>query len=211
MAVLAHKIKERAVIRQNIKLEIQVKTRASEITNANQNLESTYKELKDTEYHLTQSEKMASLGTLADGVSHDIDEPAMSIKSVTDSSKLLIDKTIMKLENSKDLKEIKEDEEFIDTLYFIRNNNFLTTIASGKITRIVQSLKNFAGLDEAEFQDVDIHVGLNSTLSLLHHELKNRIEIVKEYGKIPRIHCYPNQINQVFMNILVNASQAIER
>jgi len=108
------------------------------------------------------------------------------------------------------LKEIKEDEKFIDTLYLLRNNNLLTIIASEKITRIIQSLKNFAGLDKAAFQDVNIHDGLDSTLTLLHHEMKNRIEIVKEYGDIPKIHCFPNQINQVFMYILANASQAIE-
>jgi len=210
MAVLVHKIRERSVKVQNLKLEVQVKARTSEIANANQQMESAYKELKDTEYQLAQSEKMASLGTLAAGVAHEIDDPVGSIKSATDTSSRLIDKITRTFETSKELKEIKEDEEFIDTLYFLRNNNYITNIASEKITRIIQSLKSFAGLDEAKFQDVDIHDGLDSTLTLLHHEMKNRIEIVKEYGEIPKIHCFPNQINQVFINVLSNASHAIK-
>ena len=210
MAVLVHIIRERNIKAQNLKLEVQVKTRTSEIANANQRLESAYKELKDTEYQLAQSEKMASLGTLAAGVAHDIDDPAESIKSAADSSSRLLDKIIRTFETSKELKEIKDNEEFIDTLYFLRNNNYITTISSEKITRIIQSLRSFAGLDKSEFQDVDIHDGLDNTLTLLHYEMKNRIEIVKEYGKIPKIHCFSNQINQVFMNVLSNAVHAIK-
>jgi signal transduction histidine kinase len=75
---------------------------------------------------------------------------------------------------------------------------------------IVRSLKNFARLDEAERKKVNIHEGIESTLSLLRHQLKNRIRIVKCFGDIPEIECYPNELNQVFMNILVNAAQAIK-
>ena len=210
MAVFVHKIRERSVKVQNIKLEVQVKARTSEIANANQQMESAYKELKDTEYQLAQSEKMASLGALAAGVVHEIDDPVGLIKNATDTSSSLIDQITRTFETSKELKEIKGDEEFLDTLHLLRNNNYMTNIASEKITRIIQSLKNFAGLDEAEFHDVDIHDGLDSTLTLLHRETKNMIEIIKEYGKIPKIHCFPNQINQVFMNVLSNASHAIQ-
>lgn len=210
MAALVHKIRERNIKVQNLKLEVRVKTRTSEIASANKHLESAFKELKDTQYQLAQSEKMASLGTLAAGVAFDIDDPARTIKSATDASSRLIDKIIRTFETSKELKEIKDNQEFIDTLYFFRNNNYITTIASEKITRILQSLRSFAGLDESEFQDVDIHDGLDSTLALLQYEMKNRIEIKKEYGKIPKIHCFSNQINQVFMNVLSNAVQAIK-
>jgi ligand-binding sensor domain-containing protein/signal transduction histidine kinase len=210
MALFGHKIKVKSVEAQNLKLETRVAARTSEIAEGNRQLQSTYKELKDTEYQLAQTEKMASLGTLAAGVVHDINSPIETIKDMPDSSSRLIDKLTKILETSKNLKEIKEDEEFIDTLYVLRNNNFLTIISSEKIARIIQSLKNFVGLDEAKFQDVDIHDGLDSTLALLHHEMKNRIEIVKEYGNIPKIHCFPNQINQVFMNVLTNAFQAIK-
>ena len=72
------------------------------------------------------------------------------------------------------------------------------------------SLRNFARLDEAEFKTADLHEGLDSTLTLVHHELKNRAVVKKEYGDIPPIRCHPNQLNQVFMNLLVNASQAFK-
>ena len=82
-------------------------------------------------------------------------------------------------------------------------------MASERIAKIVKSLKNFARLDESEFQKADLHEGLDSTLTLLEHELKNRIEVNKHYGTIPELACYPNQLNQVFMNIMANAIQSI--
>jgi signal transduction histidine kinase len=75
---------------------------------------------------------------------------------------------------------------------------------------IVRSLKNFARLDEAERKKVNVHEGIESTLTLLQHQLKTRIRIVKQFGDIPEVECFPNRLNQVFMNILVNAAQAIE-
>jgi signal transduction histidine kinase len=86
-----------------------------------------------------------------------------------------------------------------------RNNE----VATERITKIVWSLKNFARLDEAERKPANIHEGIESTLTVLQHQLKNRIRIVTEFGDLPEIVCHPNQLNQVFMNILVNASQAI--
>ena len=71
-------------------------------------------------------------------------------------------------------------------------------------------MRKFARLDQAVKDRVDIHSGIESTLTLVHHELKNRIKVHKEYGKLPPVSCYPNQLNQVFMNIFINASQAIE-
>ena len=76
--------------------------------------------------------------------------------------------------------------------------------------RIVRSLRNFARLDEAELKKVDLHEGIESTLTLVYHEYKNRIEIVRDFGALPEVECYPNQLNQVFLNILVNAIQAIK-
>ena len=76
--------------------------------------------------------------------------------------------------------------------------------------KIVQSLRNFARLDEAERKSADLLEGLESTLTLLHHELKNRIDVVRDYEAIPEIVCSPNQLNQVFMNVLVNAAHAID-
>ena len=75
---------------------------------------------------------------------------------------------------------------------------------------IVGSLRRFARLDEAELDEVDLREGIENTLTLVQHELRNRVEVERDYGDIPRVKCYPNQLNQVFMNLLVNASHAIE-
>ena len=86
----------------------------------------------------------------------------------------------------------------------------MTLLATTRIVEIVRSLRNFARLDEAEKKQVDIHEGIESTLTLLHHELKQRVDVVRDYGELPEIECYPNQLNQVLMNLLTNALQAIE-
>ena len=86
----------------------------------------------------------------------------------------------------------------------------ITKDATERINILVKSLKNFARLDEAEMQEANIHEGLLSTLALIKHEIKNKIEIEKIFGDIPLIKCKPNALNQVFMNLLINASQSIE-
>ncbi|MCQ2957690.1 MAG: ATP-binding protein [Candidatus Gastranaerophilales bacterium] len=85
----------------------------------------------------------------------------------------------------------------------------VTKEALRRISNMVKSLKNFTRLDEAKKKEVDIHEGLNSTIDLIAHETKNRIEIKKEYAELPLISCYPDYVNQVFMNILLNACQSI--
>ncbi len=82
--------------------------------------------------------------------------------------------------------------------------------ACERIVKIVRGLRNFARLDEAERKKVDLHEGLESTLTLVNHKLENRVEVVRDYGEIPQIECFPSRLNQVFMNILVNACHAIE-
>ena len=104
---------------------------------------------------------------------------------------------------------IKQDSRLTKVLDSIDSSTSVNQTAMERIVKLVKSLRKFARLDEAEQDEVDIHEGLESTLLLVHHELKNRIEVHREYGDIPRIYCYPNQINQVFMNIIVNAGQAI--
>ena len=100
-----------------------------------------------------------------------------------------------------------KDPEIADIMQEI---NHIDSEAIQRISNIVVSLKKFVRLDEAELQEADINKELDLTLELIRHETKNRIEIVKNYGKLPLINCYPNMLNQVFTNILVNACQAIE-
>lgn len=156
-------------------------------------LTKTLSELKDTQLKLINSEKMASLGQLVAGVAHEINTPVASIKSNNEIMK----KLISKIENE-DIAEILEEINGIDTE------------AIGRINRLVVSLRKFVRLDEAELQSADINKEIDLTLDLIRHETKNKIKIIKNYGDIPPIKCYPNMLNQVFMNLLVNASHAIK-
>jgi len=152
---------------------------------------------------LIQSEKMAALGLLVAGVAHEINTPMGAIHSNNDIMTRAVGKVRKLLERAPD----NEVRRLLDILGEVCRNN---EIATERIMKIVRNLKNFARLDEAERKKVDIHEGIESTLSLLRHQLKSRIRIVKCFGDIPEIECYPNELNQVFMNILVNAAQAIK-
>lgn len=169
-----------------------------EVKQKNTKLEHTLKELKETQLQLINSEKMASLGQLVAGVAHEINTPLGAINSNND----ILNKLIKKLSENKDDKAVLESIESI---------NLTDKEAIRRISGIVQSLKRFVRLDESELQSADINKELDLTLELIKHEIKNKVEIVKNYGDIPLIRCYPNMLNQVFMNILVNACQSIEK
>ena len=156
-------------------------------------LKQALKELKETQLQLINSEKMASLGQLVAGVAHEINTPVASIKS----NNGLLAKLIPQIENP-EISDIMQEINQIDSE------------AIERISKMVYSLKKFVRLDEAELQEADINKELDLTLDLIRHETKNRIEIVKNYGKLPLIKCYPNMLNQVFTNILINACQAID-
>ncbi len=156
-------------------------------------LKKTLRELQDTQLKLINSEKMASLGQLVAGVAHEINTPVASIKSNNEITKKLISK-IKDKELSALLSEVNE----------------IDSEAISRINGLVVSLRKFVRLDEAELQEADINKEIDLTLDLIRHETKNRIAIVKNYGKLPPIKCYPNMLNQVFMNILINATHAIK-
>lgn len=156
-------------------------------------LKETLQELKDTQLQLINSEKMASLGQLIAGVAHEINTPVAAIKSNNE----IFSRLIEKIDND-------------NLLELFKNINSTDKEAIQRINQIVISLKKFVRLDEAELQLADINKELDLTLDLIRHETKYRITVNREYGEIPQIKCYPNMLNQVFMNILVNACQAIE-
>ena len=154
----------------------------------------TLTELRDTQLQLINSEKMASLGQLVAGIAHEINTPFASIKS----NNAIMKKLIQKLDNA-DIKEMFEEINEVDN------------VAVARVHDLVISLKKFVRLDEAELQEADINKELDLTLTLIRHETKNKAEIIKNYGELPMIKCYPNMLNQVFMNILLNACHAIEK
>jgi signal transduction histidine kinase len=182
----------------------------AELESKNRDLEVALKQLREAQQQLVMREKMASLGNLVAGVAHEINNPVGAVKSAADTAARSIDLVCRSLENCSDILELKDNSRFLTALEILHKNNEITVTASDRIADIVRSLKNFARLDEAEFQKANVHEGLDSTLTLLHHQMKNRIEVVKNFGNLPLIQCYPNQLNQVFMNVLANAGQAIE-
>lgn len=155
-------------------------------------LKKALDELKETQLQLINSEKMASLGQLVAGIAHEINTPIASIKSNND----ILSKLTSKIEQN-DLKEMFNQINSIDKE------------AIERISKIVVSLKKFVRLDEADLQETDINKEIDLTLEIIRHETKNKVEIEKHFGDIPLIKCYPNMLNQVFTNILVNACQAI--
>ncbi|OGH94922.1 MAG: hypothetical protein A2039_10270 [Candidatus Melainabacteria bacterium GWA2_34_9] len=164
-------------------------------------LEKALLELKQTQSQLIQSEKMASLGQLVAGVAHEINTPIGSIKCNND----IFIKCIQKIQTAPTQAELKNYSEILDDTLKVNAE------AIKRINSIVKALKNFARLDEAEYKETDIHEGIKSTLMLINHEIKGRVQIIEEFGNLPFINCYPNQLNQVFMNILINACQSINK
>ena len=177
---------------------------------ANSKLETALNELRAMQAELIQSEKMASLGNLVAGVAHEVNSPIGVVNSAIDVLGRCIDRIVKAIETGEDVQAIREDRTFQRTLKILRENHKLLGMGSGRITELIQGLRNFARLDEAGFQKADLHEGLDSTLVLLDHRFKDKIEVVKDYGDIPVVYCYPDQLNQVFMNLLVNSIQAIE-
>ncbi len=184
--------------------ESQVQKRyVNELEEKNRNLEELYTELKETQSQLIQSAKMSSLGQLVAGVAHELNNPIGYLYANMKELQKYID-LLKQCDEGKigvAPEYIKED---IDQL-------ILESIeGSERVKTIVGNLRKFSRLDEAEFKFADIHEGLDSTIMLIEKELGDRIKLHKKYAEIPPISCMPGHLNQVFLNMLLNAIQAIE-
>lgn len=173
-------------------------------------LERLLRELEETQAQLVQSEKMAALGRLVASVVHEMNSPIGAISSATDVTRRAVGNIVETLETSKTLDAAMNSPRMGNSLTALRADTLVTAEAIERIVHIVNTLKSFAHLDEAPFQKVDLHEGLDDTLELMRSELGDRIAIVKEYGNLPLVECYPGELNQVFMNLLTNAIEAIE-
>ncbi|WP_448596991.1 sensor histidine kinase [Thermoleptolyngbya sp.] len=214
--------REAALANANSTLEEQVRQRTQELENNNAHLEQTLRDLKATQSQLIQTEKMSSLGQLVAGLAHEINNPLSFIQSnllhAQEYMKHLLEMLHLYQAEVPDLAAACDKAEELG-LEFIQDDlpKLLGSMQVGaqRIGEIVRSLRVFARLDESEVKFVDLHEGLDSTLLLLKSRLRgtpNRadIRVVREYGDLPLVECYAGQINQVFMNLLSNAIDALE-
>lgn len=202
-------------------LEGLVATRTAELASANAVLEDDRRELElllskieEAQQQLLQSEKMAAIGQLAAGVAHEINNPVGFVNSNLGSLKTYVNQllTVISAYESNDPAQITEARQKAD-LDFLREDlpSLLSESQDGlsRVTKIVQDLKDFSRVDQADRQPSALNAALESTLNVVANEIKYKAEVVLELGEIPLVDCVPAQINQVFMNLLVNAAQAI--
>ncbi len=210
-------------------LEEQVHKRTASLQMANTQLlaekarqEELIGQLEETQMQLLQSEKMASIGQLAAGVAHEINNPIGFVNSNLSTLQEYVDGMLRLLAAYERIEDTLVNEALQDITHlkqeidigYLRGDigNLLAESLDGlqRVRRIVKDLKDFSHVGELEQQSANLESGLDSTLNVVWNEIKYKADVVKEYGGIPEVNCIASQLNQVFMNLLINAVQAIE-
>lgn len=221
---------EREALRElNEQLDQRVQQRTAELENVNRQLRTNNQELKllnekveAAHAQLLQSEKMASIGQLAAGVAHEINNPVGFVNSNLGTlGKYITDlcRVIEAYEQAEAragehaYREVAEIKRSVDLPYLMEDvPNLLKESQDGlaRVKRIISDLRDFSHVDESTWQFANLERGMDSTLNVVWNEIKYKAEVVKEYAGLPEVECMPSQINQVFLNLLMNAVQAIE-
>jgi two-component system NtrC family sensor kinase len=221
--VKALKENERIIREQNIVLELKVNERTIELSESNQELNTTLENLKQAQTQLVEAEKMASLGQLTAGIAHEINNPINFVSSNINPLKRDIEMVLEALEVIENigitdtspadkLKQIKEYKERSDFDYLTTEiMHLIKGISDGaaRTAEIVKGLRFFSRLDEDDLKKADINEGLESTIAIIKNLLNNKIKIIRQYGDLPKVECYPGKLNQVFLNIITNAIHAV--
>ena len=205
---------------RRVRVEITLQQKLDELTRLNARLD-------ETNNKLLQSEKLAALGQLAAGVAHEINNPIGYVSSNLNSLSGYIDDLLTVIAAYADVEgrldgvevpqafkrvhQIKSEADYDFVISDIHHLLGESSEGLERVRKIVQDLKDFSRVGETGWQHVDLHLGLESTLNIVWNEIKYKAEVDRDYGNLPKIDCVPSQINQVFMNLLTNAAQSIER
>jgi two-component system NtrC family sensor kinase len=211
-------VRRRFVVLDDVSARV---AREQELTHRHDELERTYKRLASTQEQLLQTEKMASIGQLAAGVAHEINNPIGYVHSNLGTLRDYAGALIALVEaygrefptDHPGAAGLQQLRERLDIDFIVGDlPQLLDESREGieRVTKIVQDLKEFShvGRDEP-VRAVDLHKGLDSTLNIVWNDLKYKVRLEKHYGELPPVECHPSEINQVFMNLLINAGQAI--
>ncbi|MEO0646609.1 MAG: DAHL domain-containing protein [Cyanobacteria bacterium J06650_10] len=219
-----------AWVKQNTRILKAVNLRLSDVVNEKtQALKEALTQLKHSQAQLVQSEKLSGLGQLSAGIAHEINNPISfihgNIQANTHYSQDCLELiSLYEKHYPEPVEEIREFTEDIE-LDFLKKDwkNLLNSMKTGtkRVQKIVESLRNFSRLDEAQHKPVDLHKGIDSSLLLLNHRLcqttgkttgkttQQPIKVTKQYGELPLVYCYASEINQVFINLIENAIDAL--
>jgi len=203
--------------------DVQIRAIVGELIKANRDLKELNSKLSDAQSKLIQSEKLASIGQLAAGVAHEINNPIGFIFSNFGTLEQYLEDLFQMLDayeqaeasvsDSAALARIRSLKADLDIDYLKEDiPNLMRESRDGiqRVRKIVQDLKDFSRVDaRQEWESVDLHAGIDSTLNIVNNEIKYKADVVKHYGALPEVQCLPSELNQVFMNLLVNAAHAI--
>lgn len=185
----------------------QLRVMSEDVRRSHAELAEAYDQLGNAQAELLNSAKLASLGNLIAGVAHEINTPLGALHSNHDTIARALSKLQVILED-----EVVDEDELEDVRRIVRAIDGVTAtnnMAVDRMVKIVDSLRTFGRVDRSERDHADLHEGIESTLAIISHELKGRVTVETDFGELPRVECYASQIHQVFMNLIVNAGQAI--